>query len=90
MVGQSRFKQRFLDGMTHPDTPPEPEPNRPASFNDPRRWAVRLSFPLVAIGVIWAITLTREPGTDLLDWLGVAAVMVAGIALLSYGRRGVK
>ena len=75
--------------MTHPNLPPEPDPNRVPTFNDPRRWAVRLSFPLVAIGVIWAVTLTRDTGTGLLEWLGVAAVMLAGIALLSYGRRGV-
>ena len=32
----------------------------------------------------------RDTGTGILEWLGVAAVMLAGIALLSYGRRGVK
>lgn len=68
----------------------DPEPPQVARFNEPRRWAVRLAFPLLALGVLAAMRAVREPETSTWEWIGIGAIFVMAVVLVAYGRRDVR
>ncbi len=63
----------------------EPEP----SFNDRRRWATRLTFPLLALAAVVVMqALQAEQGTSTWPyWMGATGLVIGALTMLRISRR---